>query len=65
MAKYDPLGDPLRRQPAEKDAVQMSFRWIEEVLGVARPTSGRRHLEWWPNEAAGAHVQAHSWLSAN
>jgi hypothetical protein len=65
MAKYQPLSEFLGRQPAEKDSIQMSFRRIEDLLGTPLPASARRHREWWANEAAGSHVQAHAWLNAN
>ncbi len=63
MPKYEPLGEFLRRQADEKYTIHMSFRRLEEIIGEPLPASARRR-EWWGNETAGTHVQAHAWLNA-
>jgi hypothetical protein len=60
--KYRPLRDHLKAHPA--NAVTMTFREIERVLGTQLPSSARRYTQWWANDRTGNHSQAHAWLSA-
>ena len=60
MSKYAPLQAHLARS---KEAVELSFHEIEQLLGFDLPRSARRHSAWWSN-SGGAHVQSFAWLKA-
>ncbi len=62
VSKYDPLRDHLKARPG--NAVTMTFRQIEHVLGRRLPASARRYAHWWANDRTGNHVQANAWLAA-
>ena len=64
MAKYDPLRSYLKRQKA--DALELSFREIENLIGYLLPKSAGRP-EWWANsdgEPSVRAVQRQAWLEA-
>lgn len=58
MAKYDPLGKHLSRQPT--DSCTLTFPEVEKIIGGRLPASAREHQGWWGNDRT--HVQARSWL---
>lgn len=60
MAKYDALGEHLKRRPDEE--WRASFAEIESVLGFALPASARRYGAWWANELKGSHSHCRAWL---
>lgn len=62
VSKYDPLRDHLKANP--NNAVRMTFREIETVLGAKLPPSARRYAFWWANDRTGNHSQAYAWMSA-
>lgn len=64
MAKYDPLGGFLQRQPPDKDMIRMSFERLEEIVGGPLPVSARYDRTWWGNTVNQTRVQAHAWLNA-
>jgi hypothetical protein len=64
MAKYDPITAFLRRQPSEKDAIQLSFQRLEEIIGDDLPPSAYYDRTWWGNTVNRTRVQAHAWLNA-
>lgn len=64
MAKYDPLLTYLKRQKA--DALELSFREIENLIGYLLPKSASQPA-WWANADDGAParaVQRRAWLLA-
>jgi hypothetical protein len=63
MAKYDPLGNYLRRKGGAE--LELSFADIERIIGTMLPNSAARP-QWWANEVAAdsRHVQARAWLGA-
>ena len=61
-SKYDPLQTHLRDR--DENAVRMTFRQIEEILGFRLPPSARQHLHWWANDQTGNHTQATAWMRA-
>lgn len=61
MSKYRPLASFLKTQGTQ--AVPLTFREMEKILGFKLPPSAYRHRPWWANEAAG-HVHAKAWLEA-
>jgi len=46
VAKYDPLGEFLARQPGER--IPMSFAEIEKLIGAKLPPS-KQYPAWWSN----------------
>lgn len=64
MAKYDPLLTYLKRQKA--DALELSFREIENLIGYLLPKSANQQ-RWWTNldeEASPRAIQRRAWLEA-
>lgn len=61
-SKYDPLRKYLEERP--DNAVRMTFRHVEDVLGLRLPESARRYAFWWANDRTGNHVQAAAWMRA-
>lgn len=61
-SKYDPLYHYLRGQADV--AVRLSFRRIEDILGLKLPPSARQYHHWWANDTTGNHSQSASWLRA-
>ena len=61
-SKYDPLRRYLEAHEGE-NAVWMTFRKIEDVLGTRLPRSARRYHHWWANDSTGNHVQAAAWIA--
>jgi mRNA-degrading endonuclease RelE of RelBE toxin-antitoxin system len=57
--KYIPLARRLLEE--EADLLELSFREIEELLGVPLPPAARKYRAWWANDT-GRHVQASAWL---
>jgi hypothetical protein len=62
-SKYSPLRVYLESREGE-NAIRLTFRHIEDVLGVRLPRSARRYHHWWANDATGNHPQAMAWLAA-
>ena len=61
MSKYDRLRRFLRE--ANNDIITLSFRFIEETIGVDLPESAYKYREWWANDVT--HTQAlNGWLAA-
>lgn len=60
--KYRPLLDYLADH--QGNAVTMTFRDIEKILGERLPKSARRYRHWWANDKTGTHSQAYAWLAA-
>ena len=60
MSKYDGLRDALLRTSG---TVTLSSRRMGRLVG-GLPRSAYAYREWWSNEHAGQHVQAHAWLAA-
>ena len=58
MAKYEPLGEHLRRATSP---ASMTFDEISRLVG-GLPPSAYRYSTWWANDRDGRHVQAHAWL---
>lgn len=61
MGKYEPLTRFLATQDAER--LPMTFREIEDVLGLKLPNSSRTHRAWWSNNPSN-NVMTRAWLSA-
>ncbi|MEY2397454.1 MAG: hypothetical protein QOJ00_628 [Actinomycetota bacterium] len=61
-SKYDPLRAYLEQRP--DNAVRMTFRQVEDVLGTKLPGSARRYAFWWANDRTGNHAQAAAWMRA-
>ncbi|MBA2608663.1 MAG: hypothetical protein H0U92_06980 [Actinobacteria bacterium] len=61
-SKYAPLRGSLEQH--SDNAVRMTFREIEDVLGFQLPDSARRYAFWWANDRTGNHVQAAAWMAA-
>jgi hypothetical protein len=61
VAKYDALKLFLFRQKGT--SLTMSFADVSEIAG-GLPNSAFNYREWWSNEPAGGHVQAHAWMAA-
>jgi hypothetical protein len=61
MAKYEALGEFLRRQQGER--VPMTFAEIERVIGARLPPSARKHRPWWSNSPTNS-VMTQVWLDA-
>jgi hypothetical protein len=59
--------EPLRVYLAERSdpIIRLSFKEIEQIIGVPLPASARRHRPWWANQESGTHVHARSWLDAS
>jgi hypothetical protein len=64
MGKYDPLIAFLQGQPSDTDAVEMSFRRLEQIIGDRLPPTARADPTWWDNTVDRNRAQAHAWLSA-
>ncbi|HUR78468.1 MAG TPA: hypothetical protein VMZ22_11010, partial [Acidimicrobiales bacterium] len=62
QTKYRPLLEHLRNHPG--NAVTMTFRNIEKILGAPLPLSARKYRHWWANDKTGTHSQAYAWLAA-
>jgi hypothetical protein len=64
-AEYRPLYRYLDARFA--DAVVLTFREIEDLIGVPLPEAARRQQEWWTNDAAegGTAPQSQAWTIAN
>lgn len=63
--KYEPLELHLRSIPLATQAVSLSFREIERILGESLPESATAHRAWWGNQRdSKVRPQAHAWLSA-
>ena len=60
MSIYDPLFRWLRAQGANQ--INVSFLYLERILGFDLPESARIDAQWWHN--APEHVQAKAWLDA-
>ena len=61
-SKYSPLLAYLLGK--QEVAVHLSFRRIEEIIGVKLPPSARTYHFWWANDTTGNHAQAQAWLRA-
>lgn len=61
MAKYDPLGEYLRKQST--DEVPLTFSEIERIIGAKLPNSALSHRPWWSNNATNS-VMTKVWLDA-
>jgi hypothetical protein len=61
MAKYEPLGEYLKKQGSER--VPMTFAEIERVTGVKLPPSATKHRPWWSNNPDNS-VMTKVWLDA-
>ena len=61
MAKYDALGDYLKRQ--HREMVPLTFSEIEKITGTRLPPSARRHRPWWSNNPHNS-VMTKVWLEA-
>ncbi|MBX9614051.1 MAG: hypothetical protein K2X25_00505 [Caulobacteraceae bacterium] len=64
MAKYDPLQTYLKRQKV--DALELSFREIENLIGYLLPKSAGQSA-WWSNadeDVSVRAVQHRAWLLA-
>ena len=62
MARYDLLRDYLMQQTHRE--FELSFREIEQILGLSLPQSAERP-QWWANTVATtSHVQREAWRQA-
>jgi hypothetical protein len=61
-SKYRPLLDYLKAH--QGNAVTLTFRHIEKILGARLPKSARQYRHWWANDKTGTHSQAYAWLAA-
>ncbi len=61
--RYERFGTYLRKQPAERRLLRVSFAEIEQMTGEKLPESARNHRAWWANDATG-HTQAQQWLGS-
>jgi hypothetical protein len=61
MGKYDPLGEFLRAQNAAR--VPMTFKQIEDVIGVKLPPRAQHQRAWWSNNPSN-NVMTKVWLAA-
>jgi len=61
MAKYEALGEFLKRQREER--VSMSFAEIERIIAAKLPPSARKHRPWWSNNPTNS-VITKVWLDA-
>jgi hypothetical protein len=60
---YDPLRDYL--MSVRLPSLVLTFKEVENVLGVPLPPSARSRREWWGNEKGPkSHVQCRSWKCA-
>jgi hypothetical protein len=60
-SKYDPLRDHLQAKP--RGEFTLTFKQIEQVLGIPLPKSAERP-QWWANTTGGHHPQTQAWQSA-
>lgn len=61
MSKYEPIRHYLSE--AAREAVRMTFREMEAVLGFRLPASARRHPAWWANNPSN-NTMTRQWLAA-
>jgi hypothetical protein len=62
-SKYAPLRAHLEARE-DDNAISLTFRHIEDLLGTRLPPSARRYQHWWSNDRSGNHTQANAWLDA-
>ena len=48
--KYAPLQTYLKKLPASKQCVTLSFVEIEKIIGAKLPKSAFTYREWWANQ---------------
>lgn len=66
MAKYDPLGEYLKRLPLTINQVTLTFQKIEKIIGKDMEPSARVYFKSWDNtgSSTGA-VRQNSWLDVH
>lgn len=62
-SRYISLARYLQGQPADVEAIELTFTQIEELIGDPLPPSARRHRAAWANDPA-SRPQAQQWLDA-
>jgi hypothetical protein len=60
--KYAPLQEYLRKLPATKERVTLSFGEVEAIVGAKLPKSASTYREWWANQEGGS--RAPHWRAA-
>ena len=60
-SKYDPLKEDLLGRP--RGEFTLTFRQIEDVLGIPLPASASRP-QWWANVTGTSHSQSRAWQDA-
>jgi len=64
MSKYTPMTKTLKSLPVTTKEITLKFDQLERITNDPLPPSAFKYREWWSNEEAGRHVQAHSWMNA-
>ena len=58
MKKYNNIKEFLKEE--QTNAIRLTFRQIEIILGGPLPNSAREHQAWWANDKS--HSHAASWM---
>ncbi len=62
--KYAPLENYLRKVPANRKQIVLSFEQIEGILNSKLPASAFEDERWWEHETEGNHVNTRAWTNA-
>lgn len=61
MSKYAPLTQALQSNPSPR--VTMTFRELEDLIGIRLPASARQYRAWWSNNPSN-NVATQAWMKA-
>ncbi len=62
MAKYDSLGEHLKKLPQTTTQITLSFEKVEEIIGQGMEPSARKYFRSWDNTGGTSAVRQNSWL---
>lgn len=62
-SRYAALADYLQSLPGSKDAVELTFNEIEQIIQADLPASARNHRAWWSYDDT-SHSHSQQWLEA-
>ncbi len=64
-SKYEPLERHLKNLPASQDRLTLSFKEVEDIIGISLPESSNKYRAWWANQSnVKNRPQAASWINA-
>lgn len=62
FTKYLPLDEWFRNQPPTVQAIELSFKQVEAILGAPLPKSATKLTTWWTNVAPKIQSHRTAWL---